>query len=462
MTTYFNHPPRSISDELHHIATILMTPGHGILITDESLYQLEKQLEVFGISRGEATRIQYRNMLFSTGEKMADYVSGVAVHPEVLDLTTSSGCALHCQLRRKNILVGVTVGRGLVPLMCTVGEFTTQGLDGLGGNCTEYKDSGCDFTMWRAQYNIGEFTPSYQAIIENGNTLAKYAAISQSKRMLAILEVDIIPSDDNDLDRAEKVAETVLMFIYKALYDHHVDLQGTLLKLPVLHSGPKCDKRYSPGQISKATLRMLRQVVPPAVGGIILQVDGKTEDKTLCQLNAFAVDPSPKPWPITFSFDGGSQSSICIAWGGHKKNIERAQNELLKILGAFSQAVLGKYAAGSMKSLADQCYCKKALRYFKTRPTPLPDDCVKYDEICRPPTAQSMAAKPEQHGQPTESPTEIEEEANYPPPAEDLITENRREQPDPPNEPPTEVKEEEAEANGPLSAEGLITEHTEE
>ncbi|XP_053963976.1 fructose-bisphosphate aldolase-like [Anastrepha ludens] len=416
MSTYFNCPSRSVIDDLVHISTMLMSPGHGILITDESPLQLEKKLEIFGIECSEEMRAQYRNMLFSAKETISDHISGIAVHPEVLDQTTSNGCALHCQVRRKNILVGVTVDKGLVPILCSSGEFTTQGLDDLAVRCAEYKDCGCDFTMWRAQYNIGEFTPSYLAIIENANTLGKYAAISQSKRMLAILEVDVVPSDDNDLERAEKVTETVLTAIFKSLSDHHVSLEGTLLKVPVLNSGSKCAKRYSPGQIAKATLRLLRHTVPAATGGVILHVDDKTEDKTLCQWNAFAADPSPKPWPITFCFDGTMQTSIFMAWAGKSKNIEKAQQDLLKMLEAFSQAAQGTYVPGSMKSLANQCYCKKPLKAFKTKPAPLPDDCVKYDEISRPPPVLAMGAKTEQ---PEKSEIEISKEqtiANDPAP----------------------------------------------
>lgn len=35
---------------------------------------------------------------------------------------------------------------------------------------------------------------------------------------------------EHDLDRAQKVTETVLAALYKALNDHHVYLEGTLLK----------------------------------------------------------------------------------------------------------------------------------------------------------------------------------------------------------------------------------------
>lgn len=37
-------------------------------------------------------------------------------------------------------------------------------------------------------------------------------------------------SGEHDLDRAQKVTEVVLAAVYKALSDHHVYLEGTLLK----------------------------------------------------------------------------------------------------------------------------------------------------------------------------------------------------------------------------------------
>ncbi|XP_067628759.1 fructose-bisphosphate aldolase isoform X2 [Eurosta solidaginis] len=393
MATYYTYPSRSLVDEMHQIAKELTAPAHGILITDDAPSQLDKQMEMFGLECCEGMRIAYRSMLFSTKDTLKEYVSGVAVHPEVLDQTTPNGCALHCQLRRKDILVGVTVDKGLVPLLCTYGEYTTQGLDELAGRCEMYKDCGCDYTMWRAQYNVSEFTPSYLAILENANTLAKFAAISQSKRMLPVIEVDIIPEEDSDLERLEKVTETVLVSVYKALFDHHVSLEATMLKVPALRPGPKCEKRNSPGQISRTTLRLLRHAVPLSVAGIILHVDGKTQDKSLCQLNALANDPSPKPWPLTFCIDSLMQASLIMTWAGQDKNVEKTQEDLLKLFHAFSQASQGSYIPGSMKSLVDQCYCKKALKNLKLTPPPLPNDCMKYYEICRLPTALAMASK---------------------------------------------------------------------
>lgn len=59
----------------------------------------------------------------------------------------------------------------------------------------------------------------------------------------------------------------VLAAVYKALSDHHVYLEGTLLKPNMVTPGHACSKKYSPEEIAMATVTALRRTVPPAVPG---------------------------------------------------------------------------------------------------------------------------------------------------------------------------------------------------
>lgn len=61
----------------------------------------------------------------------------------------------------------------------------------------------------------------------------------------------VLPDGDHDLDRAQKVTETVLAFVYKALNDHHVFLEGTLLKPNMVTAGQSCPKKYTPEEVAK-------------------------------------------------------------------------------------------------------------------------------------------------------------------------------------------------------------------
>jgi len=59
----------------------------------------------------------------------------------------------------------------------------------------------------------------------------------------------------------------VLAFVYKALADHHVYLEGTLLKPNMVTPGQSRATKASPPQIGEATVTALRRTVPAAVPG---------------------------------------------------------------------------------------------------------------------------------------------------------------------------------------------------
>lgn len=69
------------------------------------------------------------------------------------------------------------------------------------------------------------------------------------------------------MERAQKVTETVLAFTYKALQDHHVFLEGTLLKPNMVTAGQSCPTKFTPQQNAKATVTALARTVPVAVPG---------------------------------------------------------------------------------------------------------------------------------------------------------------------------------------------------
>ena len=56
--------------------------------------------------------------------------------------------------------------------------------------------------------------------------------------------------------------------MYKALSDHHVFLEGTLLKPNMVTSGQSCAQKFDPAQVAMATVQALQRTVPSAVPGI--------------------------------------------------------------------------------------------------------------------------------------------------------------------------------------------------
>uniref|UniRef100_A0A8C5R1X5 Fructose-bisphosphate aldolase n=1 Tax=Leptobrachium leishanense TaxID=445787 RepID=A0A8C5R1X5_9ANUR len=230
-----------------------------------------------------------------------------------------------------------------VPLAGTNGETTTQGLDGLAERCAQYKKDGADFAKWRSVLKISETTPSSLAIMENANVLARYASICQQNGIVPIVEPEILPDGDHDLKRCQYVTEKVLAAVYKALSDHHVYLEGTLLKPNMVTAGHSCPHKYSSEEIAMATVTALRRTVPPAVPGVTFLSGGQSEEEATINLNAINNCPLARPWALTFSFGRALQASALNAWRGKRENDDAATEEFLKRAEVNGLAACGLY-----------------------------------------------------------------------------------------------------------------------
>jgi len=151
--------------------------------------------------------------------------------------------------------------------------------------------------------------------------------------------LQVLPDGEHDLDRAQKVTETVLAFVYKALNDHHVYLEGTLLKPNMVTAGQSCATKYTPQDIARATVTALQRTMPAAVPGNCIITNGHTvyyslasmdlifillplrvgvtflsggqsEEEASVNLSAINSYAGKKPWALTFSYGRALQVSI--------------------------------------------------------------------------------------------------------------------------------------------------------
>ncbi|XP_043653726.1 fructose-bisphosphate aldolase [Drosophila teissieri] len=352
MTTHFYYPNKELQEELICISKALVAPGKGILAADESSAVMGKRFQLIGVENTEENRRIYRQMLFTTDPKIAENISGVIFYHETLHQRTDDGLPFVEALRRKGILTGIKVDKHFSPLFGSEDEFTTQGLDDLANRCAQYKKEGCSFAKWRCILKITKNTPSPQAILENANVMARYAAICQSQRLVPIISPEVLATGDHDLDRCQKVNEILLAGVYKALSDHHVFLEGTLLQPSMVMPGLQSNKNHPPSDIGMATVLAIRRTVPPAVMGVLFCSGAQSEEEASVHLNAINNVPLCKPWAMSFAFDRALQTSILRTWGGKKEQITHAQNELIKRCRANGLASIGKYVVGSVESSA--------------------------------------------------------------------------------------------------------------
>ena len=283
-----------------------------------------------------------------TTDGLEQYISGVIMYDETIRQSTKAGVPFPKVLADKGIVTGIKVDMGVKPLRGTDGETTTQGLTNLGDRCAEYYKLGARFAKWRAVLKIGNNEPSELSIHENAYGLARYASICQENGLVPIVEPEVLMDGDHDIATCAKVSEKVITACYKALNDHHVVLEGTLLKPNMVLQGSSCPKKASPAEVAFYTLRTLQRSVPVAVPGVTFLSGGMSEEDASVNLNALNVDKSAKrPWSLTFSFGRALQGSVLKAWQGKTENVAAAQAALLVRAKANSEANLGTYQGGA-------------------------------------------------------------------------------------------------------------------
>ena len=97
----------------------------------------------------------------------------------------------------------------------------------------------------------------------------------------------------------------------------------------------------SPETVAKYTLNLLKRRVPPAVPGIMFLSGGQSELEATLNLNA--MNQSPNPWHVSFSYARALQNTVLKTWKGDESNWEAAQKALIKRASANSAAQQGKY-----------------------------------------------------------------------------------------------------------------------
>ncbi|MCO5600528.1 hypothetical protein L7F22_054641 [Adiantum nelumboides] len=197
-------------------------------------------------------------------------------------------------LRKQGLVPGIKVDTGLEPIDVTDGETSTQGLNGLADRCRRYYQQGARFAKWRAVLKVdSNKCPSSTAILENAHGLAR------------------------------------------------VILEGILLKPNMILPGLDVPTP-PPEEVAKYTVRTMLRSIPAAVPGIHFLSGGMSEEEATLNLQALQAH-GPTPWSLTFSYGRALQSSTLKIWSGKEESWKAAQERLVALAKANSEAHLGKY-----------------------------------------------------------------------------------------------------------------------
>ena len=95
--------------------------------------------------------------------------------------------------------------------------------------------------------------------------------------------------------------------------------------------------------------------------GIMFLSGGQSEKEATLNLNA--MNQSPNPWHVSFSYARALQNSVLQTWQGKESNEKAAQAALLRRAKANSMAQLGQYDPAGESDEADVSMYEKGYKY---------------------------------------------------------------------------------------------------
>ena len=321
----------------------LVQDGKGLLAADESGPTIAKRFKTIAVESTEENRRAWRSLLLST-PSLGEFVSGVILYEETLGQSTDDGTPLPELAARQQIVPGIKVDAGKIPLALAPGDEITQGLDGLAARLDGYQRQGARFAKWRAVYNVSATLPGRAAIEANAEALARYAAICQEAGVVPIVEPEVLMDGDHSLARCAQVTDAVLHAVFDALHRHSVVLAHMLLKPSMVVAGSTRATQPAPAEVAAATVRLLRSVVPAEVPGIFFLSGGQTPEEATAHLDAMN-RIAGRPWLLSFSYGRALQEPPLAAWKGQAANVRAAQDALLLRARLNGAACRGQYDA---------------------------------------------------------------------------------------------------------------------
>jgi len=345
-------------------AAAMCAPGKGFLASDESAgpWLRAGHVEAAKIPDTAENRAAYRAMLY-TAPGLSEYISGVILHWETLFQSDADGNKMVDLITGAGMIPGIKVDKGYdkAGLLGTkVGplghpETWCKGMDDLDKRCAEAYAQGARFAKWRNVLQIDPESgiPSDLAIKECVHSLARYASTCQKNGLVPIVEPEIVPNGSHDIYVCASVTEKVLYAQFEALKLHNVYLEGAVLKPNMVKNGLKAPTE-PPATVASLTITTHKRTVPSAMPGIFF-LSGETkleeDNEETATLNLNAMNASPNPWAVSFSYGKALQKSCIVTWMGKAENKKAAQDVLLARSKANSEACKGTYVAGSCGSV---------------------------------------------------------------------------------------------------------------
>jgi fructose-bisphosphate aldolase class I len=309
--------------KLEEIAKRMVAAGKGLLAADESNHSCQKRFDAVGVECTEATRREYRQLLFTTPD-VEQYLTGVIFFDETFWQSTSHHETFRKYLGDRNVLPGIKVDKGLIDLPGFANEKVTQGLDGLPERMVDYAANGATFAKWRAVITVGDGIPTNECIGANTYVLARYARICQEAGIVPMVEPEVIFDGNHSIEQCEEAMARTLDILFQTMRAFRVHLPGAILKTSMVLPGKDSGTPINHDDVAERTVRVLHEHVPHDLGGVVFLSGGQASNDAFINLNRIA-KRGPHPWNVTFSYSRALQDPVLEAWAKDRHAVAEAQ-----------------------------------------------------------------------------------------------------------------------------------------
>lgn len=333
-------PFQNLKDTMAHFTS---NSHKGILAADESIGTIGKRFAKNSIESTFESRRLYRELLITT-PTIEQFISGVILSDETIHQSTTEGNPFTEILEKKNIISGIKVDKGTLPLPAFPGENVTEGLDNLHDRLIQYRKLGARFAKWRAVIKIGKEIPSTYCLHVNAQVIARYASMCQQLDIVPIVEPEILMDGNHTIEQCEEITVATLETMFHCLYQANVSFEYLILKPNMILPGTDSTQKVSAQIVANKTISALSISVPSAVPMIAFLSGGQSAEEAAGNLNAIcSLNTRCKPWFLTFSFSRALQEQPLSLWGGKGENKEKAQELFLHRVKCCSAALQGLY-----------------------------------------------------------------------------------------------------------------------
>jgi len=156
-----------------------------------------------------------------------------------------------------------------------------------------------------------------------------------------IVEPDIVMQGDHDLETAVAVNVKVQSSLYRAMLEHGVYMEGSILKTNMVNPGKSCPTSFSVEEIAQANIDTLKRVMPVSIRGCNFLSGGQSLENAAARLNAINKAKGNCPWNLSFSWSAALQFplfDLCKGKGGEVPIEEMGQLYLKELAIACAAA----------------------------------------------------------------------------------------------------------------------------